>query len=388
MRTHATLDDLSGSFAKSAMENAPPMNDGAQAAEVDLPSPAAPLATDALDADAEADAGVMVVKRGDAEFMEGIYQAVSTACEVAGRSSAQLPGRDKILQVMRSNFHSIGKKVSGFTVWRNTLEFLKMANLVYTVPNSGTFVKIDGKHGSIGQVLDLIETGVRVEDLGYQADLRRHFKGLKVTRSNSGNSGGVTYSSESTVVAEAGDEEDASEGGQGSSEEEIAAVILQDLKFTKEEEELKTKASSQAAPALVATRKPQPAKKRGGYQPSTFDPSTVGFPLKGPWVPATDEEETEYYDFLNVLVRGNRNVTSWTHARLKKSVAAIFGVLHAAPRGLTRIELRNAARAYVGDTGLLDYTIKVLVNMTLCGFYMRREVSHPFFIFLYFSAET
>ena len=48
MRTHATLDDLSGSFAKSAMENAPPMNDGAQAAEVDLPSPAAPLATDAL----------------------------------------------------------------------------------------------------------------------------------------------------------------------------------------------------------------------------------------------------------------------------------------------------------------------------------------------------
>ena len=95
MRTHATLDDLSGSFAKSAMENAPPMNDGAQAAEVDLPSPAAPLATDALDADAEADAGVMVVKRGDAEFMEGIYQAVSTACEVAGRSSAPLPGRDK-----------------------------------------------------------------------------------------------------------------------------------------------------------------------------------------------------------------------------------------------------------------------------------------------------
>ena len=69
-------------------------------------------------------------------------------------------------------------------------------------------------------------------------------------------------------------------------------------------------------------------------------------------------------------------------------MAAIFGVLHAAPRGLTRIELRNAARAYVGDTGLLDYTIKVLVNMTLCGFYMRREVSHPFFNFLYFSAET
>ena len=70
--------------------------------------------------------------------------------------------------------------------------------------------------------------------------------------------------------------------------------------------------------------------------------------------------------FLEELIAENNNgKTNWTQGRLHKSVAAIFGVLHVAPRGLPRIELRNAARAFVGDTGLLDYTIKVLVNKVL-----------------------
>ena len=93
---------------------------------------------------------------------------------------------------------------------------------------------------------------------------------------------------------------------------------------------------------------------------------------QGPWQPADEEEEEAYLTFLEELIAENNNgKTNWTQGRLHKSVAAIFGVLHVAPRGLPRIELRNAARAFVGDTGLLDYTIKVLVNKVLCGFFMK-----------------
>lgn len=169
----------------------------------------------------------------------------------------------------------------------------------------------------------------------------------------------------------------------GTSEEEIAAEILQDLKFTKGIPGSRRRAAMASSAAMAATGAKQLAsptaqnqtrrRRRGGQQLTSFDANTVDFQLRGPWEPVGEEEEEEYSDFLQVLVKGNNNVTNWSQARLKKSVAAIFGVLHAAPRGLTRIELRNAARAYVGDTGLLDYTIKVLVNASLCGFFMRRE---------------
>jgi len=116
--------------------------------------------------------------------------------------------------------------------------------------------------------------------------------------------------------------------------------------------------------------------------------ATIDFELKGPWAPKDAQEEADYQNFLNLLVKANNNQTNWSHSRLKKSVAAIFGVLHAAPRGLPRIELRNAARTFVGDTGLLDYTIKILVDMDLCGFTMKRvsdDATGKLLYFLEFS---
>ncbi|QDZ24912.1 hypothetical protein HOP50_15g74550 [Chloropicon primus] len=317
------------------------------------PVPAADLVPDAEEG------GVLLVKRTDSEYVESIYQAVQVACSCSGSHSMQLPGRDKILQVMRTNSELVGKKESGFTRWKNALDFLKLTGLVYTVPNSGTFVTKEG--GTIGNILNLLQDGIRVENEAVQADVRKIIQGISISRSSSSSSG--------SIIAEEPEDSDA----KGSSEEEIAAEILQDLKFTKEPAGMALVAAKQRGGAGARKSARQPKKKRGGQGPSSsFDPSTVGFKLNGPWEPKNEDEEEEYTAFLTMLVNGNTNVTSWTHARLKKSVAAIFGVLHAAPRGLTRIQLRNAARAYVGDTGLLDYTIKVLVNLQLCGFFMNR----------------
>ncbi len=44
--------------------------------------------------------------------------------------------------------------------------------------------------------------------------------------------------------------------------------------------------------------------------------------------------------------------------------------------------------SYVGDTGLLDYTIKVLVNRELCGFYMKRETDSVTGKLLYYAAAV
>merc|ERR1711977_209725 len=154
--------------------------------------------------------------------------------------------------------------------------------------------------------------------------------------------------------------------------EEIAAEILSELKNCSE---IPPQSSSKRR-----AKKSSSSSKRGPRSASSaaqkyVSVAPVGFELKGPWQPQNGQEEGEYTNFLNKLVSSNNNITYWTHSRLKKSVAAIFGVLHQAPFGLPRIELRNYARAFVGDTGLLDYTIKVLVNMELCGFFMKRETN-------------
>ena len=117
-------------------------------------------------------------------------------------------------------------------------------------------------------------------------------------------------------------------------------------------------------------------------------PAPPPFEVIGPWKPSCPAEQAQFDALLDGLVSENKNITYWTHARLKKSVAAIFAVLKCAPYGLARIELRNAARQFVGDTGLLDYTIKVLVNREVAGFYMRRETDENTGKLLYYAGYT
>merc|ERR1711977_516424 len=105
--------------------------------------------------------------------------------------------------------------------------------------------------------------------------------------------------------------------------EEIAAEILSELKNCSE---IPPQSSSKRR-----AKKSSSSSKRGPRSASSaaqkyVSVAPVGFELKGPWQPQNDQEEGEYTNFLNKLVSSNN-------------------------------------------------TIKVLVNMELCGFFMKRETN-------------
>lgn len=62
--------------------------------------------------------------------------------------------------------------------------------------------------------------------------------------------------------------------------------------------------------------------------------------------------------------------------QLKEKKADKFG-----HEGMTRQEVINAARLYIGDTGLLDYVLKsmsnVIVGMEVMLFVMQSILPHP-----------
>ena len=168
------------------------------------------------DAVADAPAEVDLATPKTSAFMADVYEAIRIASTCVGASSSQFPGRDKILQVMRTMQRapeSTGRS-TGFSTWRNAVEFLKRRNLVHTVPNSGTFVS--ETIGTIGGLLDLLAKGIPAEEE------REFLSSLRRVRRSGSNS----YSRDTLQNSE--DEYSAD----GSSEEEIAAGILQDLKFT------------------------------------------------------------------------------------------------------------------------------------------------------------
>eukprot|EP00205_Picochlorum_sp_RCC944_P000259 CAMPEP_0182608074 /NCGR_PEP_ID=MMETSP1330-20130603/2597_1 /TAXON_ID=464278 /ORGANISM="Picochlorum sp., Strain RCC944" /LENGTH=566 /DNA_ID=CAMNT_0024826775 /DNA_START=328 /DNA_END=2028 /DNA_ORIENTATION=+ len=304
------------------------------------------------------------------EFLGNVYNAVVLAGRCVGNDAVQFPGRDRILQVMKNmgkDAQADSKKSnktggrrsnpSQFGIWRSAMEFLKERGLIHAKPNSGTFVSTEV--GSIGDLLALLEKGIDLDEI--------QMAGGKPHAGKPQQFGGRP-----SLAAEEESSETDDETIVSSSEEEIAAEILSELKNCSE---IPPQSSSKRR-----AKKSSSSSKRGPRSASSaaqkyVSVAPVGFELKGPWQPQNDQEEGEYTNFLNKLVSSNNNITYWTHSRLKKSVAAIFGVLHQAPFGLPRIELRNYARAFVGDTGLLDYTIKVLVNMELCGFFMKRETN-------------
>mmetsp|Transcript_907 Transcript_907/g.2500 ORF Transcript_907/g.2500 Transcript_907/m.2500 type:complete len:493 (+) Transcript_907:372-1850(+) len=322
-------------------------------------------------------------------FVSDVYQAVLLAASCTGGDSVQFPGRDRVLQVMKQRewlpeargglqeedkAGGKGRRSGGragtsqYGMWRTAMDFLKQKGWIHTKPNSGTYVA--AHVGTLDDLLARLNSGVTVEEDDVSAPRVRL--------------------SRSALSSSDDDEEENSSGTTiGSSEEEIAAEIL--LQFPLDvtsnkrahgpsaPRKRKRQSTSQKASAAAGSAKKSP--NAGAAIPT-------GFSLTGPWKPRDHAEEREYIKLLDELVKQNLNITYWTHSRLKKSVAAIFGVLHACPYGLPRIQLRNYARAYVGDTGLLDYTIKVLVNKELCGFYMKRETDSVTGKLLYYVASV
>lgn len=57
--------------------------------------------------------------------------------------------------------------------------------------------------------------------------------------------------------------------------------------------------------------------------------------------------------------------------QLKEKKADKFG-----HEGMTRQEVKNAARLYIGDTGLLDYVLKSMSNV-IVGSYVVRHAVNP-----------
>ena len=264
----------------------------------------------APDAVADAPAVVDLATPKTSAFMADVYEAIRIASTCVGASSSQFPGRDKILQVMRTMQRapeSTGRS-TGFSTWRNAVEFLKRRNLVHTVPNSGTFVS--ETIGTIGGLLDLLDKGIPAEEE------REFLSSLRRVRRSGSNS----YSRDTLQNSE--DEYSAD----GSSEEEIAAGILQDLKFTANVDQ----AQGQAKRGGRRQGRRKASAQGGARAPGAAAmAATIDFELKGPWAPKDAQEEADYQNFLNLLVKANNNQTNWSHSRLKKSVAAILGVLHA-----------------------------------------------------------
>jgi hypothetical protein len=306
---------------------------------------------------------------------ESMYRAVCVAGDTVGEAAVQFPGRDKLLQIMKNKDKESGEpRGTMFGAWRLAIEHLKSVGIVHSVPNSGTFVSY-GKVGNIGSLLQMMRETLNLKkNSKFQGD-----EDAKAYADYDDNS-----STESVIEEEEEGSDDDDDTIHSTSEDELAAEILKDLKFSEAPVPKAAKGSSRrkkkANAATSSGRGGSGSSAKVKVRRNTPHPSAVAytlpsdFDLKGPWQPADDEEEEAYLTFLEELIVENSNgKTNWTQGRLQKSVAAIFGVLHAAPRGLPRIELRNAARAFVGDTGLLDYTIKVLVNKVLCGFYMKRD---------------
>jgi len=289
---------------------------------------------------------------------EDMYQAVLAASN-HNHSGVQFPGRDKLIPILKKKDKDCGRaKGTFFTAWKSAVEILNKRGLIDTIPNSGTFVSYT-EVGNIGNLLKVLQRNMTKNPNAPQAFV---VKPAPTSNTNT--------ESESDVIMEVLEDKDEDGVAVHSSEEEIAAGILTGFKLIQE-------------PKPKASKRKRKARKQSPNVVSYTLPTD--FELNGPWEPKDDVEHQSYMNFLDDLIHENNNVTHWTHARLQKSVAAIFGVLHAAPRGLPRIELRNTARAFVGDTGLLDYTIKVLVNKELCGFYMKRETDSATGKLLYYA---
>lgn len=300
---------------------------------------------------------------------EGMYRAVCVAGDTVGEGAVQFPGRDKLLQIMRNKDKDSGEpRGTMFGAWRLAIEHLKNVGIVHSVPNSGTFVSY-GKVGNIGSLLQMMRETLDLKKGEFQGGDASAYADGPIDYND------YDSSTESVIEEEQGGSDSDDDTIHSTSEDELAAEILKDLKFSEAPMPKATAKASRRKKKTNAT-----ASKSTKVRRNTTNTSAVAytlpsdFDLKGPWQPADEEEEEAYLVFLEELIAENNNgKTNWTQGRLHKSVAAIFGVLHVAPRGLPRIELRNAARAFVGDTGLLDYTIKVLVNKVLCGFFMKRD---------------
>lgn len=328
---------------------------------------------------------------------EAMYRAILVAGDIVGEAAVQFPGRDKLLQIMKNVDMSCNQpKGTTFGAWRLAIEHLKKVGLVHSIPNSGTFVS----HSKVRNIGNLLEMLRKVLSLREESNQGRGAAAYASIGNQKEEEQHDHFSSESlsTVIEEEEGTDHEEDTILTSSEDELAAEILKDLKFS---EPIKASSSSRrkkkkGGPASNTNSGSRHAPKaRGGRRSASNGSGGNGgavaytlpsdFELKGPWQPKDEGEKEAYLLFLDRLLEENKNVTHWTKARLQKSVAAIFGVLHVAPRGLPRIELRNAARAFVGDTGLLDYTIKVLVNRVLCGFYMKRDTDPSTGKLLYYA---
>ncbi|KAL5697301.1 hypothetical protein ACHQM5_030853 [Ranunculus cassubicifolius] len=70
----------------------------------------------------------------------------------------------------------------------------------------------------------------------------------------------------------------------------------------------------------------------------------------------------------------NENSSRWPARRLEYVAEVIVDALKEKQGGMSRQELRDAARLHVGDTGLLDYVIKSVNNHSVGNYVVRRSV--------------
>ena len=63
----------------------------------------------------------------------------------------------------------------------------------------------------------------------------------------------------------------------------------------------------------------------------------------------------------------------WSDNRLKLAAYVVLNTLSATSAWMSRQDVRDAARHYIGDTGLLDFVLKVMGNQVIGGNLIRRE---------------
>ncbi|QDZ17651.1 PHD finger protein [Chloropicon primus] len=63
----------------------------------------------------------------------------------------------------------------------------------------------------------------------------------------------------------------------------------------------------------------------------------------------------------------------WSDNRLKLAAYVVLNTLSASSSWMSRQDVRDAARHYIGDTGLLDFVLKVMGNQVIGGNMIRRE---------------